>query len=54
MMEQPDSFLRHDLILVARNLERIGDLATDISEEAIYINQGKVIKHGRSSSRVKN
>lgn len=33
------------LILVARNLERIADLATDISEEAIYIHQGKVIKH---------
>ena len=47
MMEQPD-FISSGmtLILVARNLERIGDLATDISEEAIYINQGKVIKHG--------
>ena len=47
MMEQPD-FISSGmtLILVARNLERIGDLATDISEEAIYIHQGKVIKHG--------
>lgn len=47
MMEKPD-FISSGmtLILVARNLERIGDLATDISEEAIYIHQGKVIKHG--------
>jgi phosphate transport system protein len=47
MMEKPD-FISHGLtlILVSRNLERIADLATDISEEAIYIHQGKVIKHG--------
>jgi phosphate transport system protein len=47
MMENPD-FISGGmtLILVARNLERIADLATDISEEAIYIHQGKVIKHG--------
>ena len=47
MLEKPD-FISYGmtLILVARNLERIGDLATDISEEAIYIHQGKVIKHG--------
>ncbi len=47
MMEKPD-FISYGmtLILVSRNLERIGDLATDISEEAIYIHQGKVIKHG--------
>lgn len=47
MLEKPD-FISSGmtLILVARNLERIADLATDISEEAIYIHQGKVIKHG--------
>jgi len=47
MMENP-GFISEGmtLILVARNLERIADLATDISEEAIYIHQGKVIKHG--------
>ena len=47
MMEKPD-FISSGmtLILVARNLERIADLATDISEEAIYIHHGKVIKHG--------
>lgn len=46
MLEKPD-FISQGLtvILVSRNLERIADLATDISEEAIYIHQGKVIKH---------
>lgn len=47
MMEKPDLIsYGMTLILVSRNLERIADLATDISEEAIYIYQGKVIKHG--------
>jgi phosphate transport system protein len=46
MREKPGTIARGlDLILVSRNLERIGDLATDISEETIYIYQGKVIKH---------
>jgi len=34
-----------ELILVSRNLERIADLTTNISEETIYICQAKVIKH---------
>jgi phosphate transport system protein len=46
MLEKPDFISQGlTLILVSRNLERIADLATDISEEAIYIHQGKVIKH---------
>ncbi len=46
MMEKPHTISwGMDLILVSRNLERIADLATDISEETIYIYQGKVIKH---------
>jgi phosphate transport system protein len=46
MLERPDFISQGlTLILVSRNLERIADLATDISEEAIYIHQGKVIKH---------
>lgn len=35
------------LILVARNLERIADLATNLSEDVIYIVKGEVIKHHR-------
>lgn len=46
MMKKPEIIARGmSLILVSRNLERIADLATDISEEAIYISRGEVIKH---------
>jgi phosphate transport system protein len=46
MLDKPEFISQGlTLILVSRNLERIADLATDISEESIYIHQGKVIKH---------
>jgi phosphate transport system protein len=46
MMENPRSITRAvDLILVARNLERIADHATNISEDVIFIEQGRNIKH---------
>ena len=34
-----------DALLVARNLERVVDHATNIAEEAIYIVQGRDIRH---------
>lgn len=46
MMEDHKSITRAvDLILVARNLERIADHATNISEDVIFIVEGKNIKH---------
>jgi phosphate transport system protein len=32
-------------VLVGRNLERIGDLATNIAEEVVFIAEARVIKH---------
>jgi phosphate transport system protein len=34
-----------ELILVGRNLERIADLATNIGEDAVFLAEGKQIKH---------
>ena len=33
------------LLLITRNLERIGDLCTNIAEDVIYYIEGKVVKH---------
>ncbi len=34
-----------ELLLVSRNLERVADLATNIGENAVYLAEGKQIKH---------
>ena len=41
--ENTEHFLH--LLRIAKNLERIGDLSTNIAENTIYLAQGKVIKH---------
>lgn len=46
MISDPKTIQRGlDLILVAKNFERIADLATNIGEEVIFILQARTIKH---------
>ncbi len=35
------------LIRISRSLERIADLATNVSEDVIYMSEGKLIRHGQ-------
>ncbi len=41
--QQVDLYLH--ILRIAKNLERIGDLSTNIAENTIYSSEGKVIKH---------
>lgn len=46
MMEDPRKISAGmDLLLVSGNLERIADLATNVSEDVIYMVEGRVVKH---------
>ena len=46
MMENPANISQAiQLLLVGRNLERVADLATNIGEDAVYLAEGKTIKH---------
>ena len=46
MMENPTTITASlQLLLVSRNLERVGDLATNIAEDAVFLAEGKQIKH---------
>ena len=40
-----------EIMSISKNLERVGDLATNIGEEAIYIAEGEVIKHNLQPNR---
>jgi phosphate transport system protein len=51
MMADPGTIERAlALILISRNLERIGDHATNIAEEVIYIVQGRDIRHSNEAA----
>lgn len=51
MMADPGTIQRAlSLILISRNIERIGDHATNIAEEAIYIVQGRDVRHAASQA----
>jgi len=46
MVEDPRAITRAmELILVARNLERVADLATNVAEEVVFIAEARIIKH---------
>ena len=46
MIREPQQVERAmTLVLVGRNLERIGDLATNIAEEVVFIAEARIIKH---------
>ncbi len=50
MLEDPKTITAAlELFLVSRNLERVADLATNIGEDAVYLAEGKTIKHGFDS-----
>ena len=51
MMADPGTIERAlALILMSRNLERVGDHATNIAEEVIYLVEGREIRHGHETA----
>jgi phosphate transport system protein len=54
MMSDPTTIQRAlSLILIARNLERVGDHATNIAEEVIYWVQGRDVRHNAGGRAVR-
>ena len=44
--QRTDSLV-HQLV-ISRNMERIGDLATNLAEEVIYVSRGEIVRHSDS------
>ena len=54
MMEEPRKITAGmDLLLVSGNLERIADLATNVSEDVVYLVEGRTIKHHSQDRELK-
>lgn len=52
MMAEPATIPRAlPLILISRNLERVGDHATNIAEEAIYLALGRDVRHHHEETK---
>lgn len=52
MMADPGTIARAlALILISRNLERVGDHATNVAEEVIYLVRGRDVRHRRDLAR---
>lgn len=43
-----------ELLLVSQNLERVADLATNISEDVVFLVEGRTIKHGAEGHSVRD
>jgi phosphate transport system protein len=53
MLEDPRKITAGmDLLLISGNLERIADLATNISEEVIFLVEGRTVKHHAEERRL--
>ena len=54
MMSDPGTIQRAiALILISRNLERVGDHCTNIAEEVIYMAQGRDVRHHHEEKKRK-
>jgi len=55
MMADPGTIERAlGLILISRNLERVGDHATNIAEEIIYMVEGREVRHRRDTKTLQD